>query len=410
MGRHGERPDILHYLAVCLSQRGALQEAEGLWRKAVAKDPKEPMLLYNLGLVSRRLGNLDEAARRFRDTIRQAPAHVEARLALASIHMDQERYAAAERELSEFVSNVDRAINEHQGEALKPLQARARNMLGYALYRLNQTSAAIEVLDMALADAGEDAARRGQILGDRALALAALGHHDEAIAEVGRALELAPSSPTINHALGYILHFAGRPSDAIPPIQKALELDPTFGPGYRTLALAQAAAGKADQAIEVLKQLIERNPADRHAVLQLSIIHIEAKRFEETLAVLAAYLKIAPRDPRALNNEGLALLGLERFDEARRALKRAAKAAPDDPFVLTNFGRALVALGRADEAKTHHEHALRVLPGDARLLVNYGLCLAALGDRDKARETLDAALAANPDNDEALLARAELDQ
>ena len=72
--RHGDRPDILHYLAVCLSQRGAVKEAEGLWRKAVAKDPNEPMLLYNLGLAARRLGNLDEAARRFRDTIRQAPA------------------------------------------------------------------------------------------------------------------------------------------------------------------------------------------------------------------------------------------------------------------------------------------------------------------------------------------------
>src|SRR5215510_8995401 len=86
--RYGDRPDILHFLAVCLSQRGALGEAEGLWRKALAKDPDEPMLSYNLGLVARRQGRLDEAARRFRDTIRVAPAHVEARLALSSIYMD----------------------------------------------------------------------------------------------------------------------------------------------------------------------------------------------------------------------------------------------------------------------------------------------------------------------------------
>eukprot|EP01034_Spumella_vulgaris_P004438 gene4438-5659_t len=188
--RFGERPDILHYLAVCLSQRGAVKEAEGLWRKAVAKDPSEPMLIYNLGLAARRLGNLDEAARRFRDTIRRAPTHVEARLALASIHMDMGRFAAAERELSEFVGNVDRAIHEHGTETLKPLQARARNMLGYALYRLGQHSAAIEVFDMALQDAGDNAERRGQIMGDRALSLAALGHYDEAMAEAGRALEL----------------------------------------------------------------------------------------------------------------------------------------------------------------------------------------------------------------------------
>ena len=65
----------------------------------------------------------------------------------------------------------------------------------------------------------------------------------------------------------------------------------------------------------------------------------------------------------------------------------------------------LVDLGRAAEARPLHEQALRSLPGDSRLLAHYGICLAALGERDKARETLDAALAANPDNDEALNAR-----
>ncbi|MBL0900334.1 MAG: tetratricopeptide repeat protein, partial [Reyranella sp.] len=396
-------------LAVCLSQRGAVQEAEGLWRKAVAKDPSEPMLHYNLGLAARRLGHFDEAARRFRDTIRRAPTHVEARLALASIHMDQAKFAAAERELSEFVANVDRAIHDHKTETLKPLQARARNMLGYCLYRLGQHSAALEVLDMALVDAGEEPMRRGQILGDRALALSALGHHDEAIAEIGRALEIVPENAISNHALGYILLHAGRPSDAIPPIQKALQLDPTFGQAYATLASAQAAAGQTDRATETLGQTLARNPLDRDAVLQLSTLHIEHKRFDQAERTLEPYLKAVPRDPRALNNHGLALIGLGRFDDARRALKRAAKVAPDDPFVLTNFGRALMGLGRAAEARAHHEHALRSLPGDSRLLVNYGLCLAALGDRDKARETLDAALAANPDNEEALSARASLD-
>src|SRR5688572_2166210 len=88
LGRYGERPDILHFLAVCLSSRGALAEAEELWRKAIAKDPNEPMLSYNLGLVARQTGRLDEATRRFRDTIRRAPNHVEARLALASCHIE----------------------------------------------------------------------------------------------------------------------------------------------------------------------------------------------------------------------------------------------------------------------------------------------------------------------------------
>ena len=67
LGRHGDRPDILHFLAVCLAQRGAVVEAEGLWRRALARDPKEPMLSYNLALAVRAQGKLDDAARYFLD-------------------------------------------------------------------------------------------------------------------------------------------------------------------------------------------------------------------------------------------------------------------------------------------------------------------------------------------------------
>ena len=408
LARHGERPDILHFLAVCLSQRGALSDAEALWRKALAKDPNEPMLSYNLGLVARRQGRLDEAARRFRETVRRSPAHVEARLALASIYMDLNRFAAAERELIEFVTNVDQGIQQG-GEGLKPLQARARNMLGYALYRLGHYSAAIEVLDLAVVDAGEDGARRAQILGDRALALSALGHHDEAIAEAGRALELAPESAALNHILGFVLHFAGRPSDAIGPIERALEIDPGFMAGFNTLALAQAATGQGDAAVDVPQRALRHNPLNPDAVLQLSHLHIERGSFAEALETLEPYLKEAPDSVRALNNQGLALRGLKRFDEARRALKRASRLSTDDPMVLTNLGRVLLDLGRAAEARSLHEHALRGLPGDSRLLGHYGTCLAALGERDKARETLDAALAADPNNAEAMTARLSLD-
>src|SRR5258708_27685541 len=74
LARHGERPDILHFLAVCLSQRGALGDAEALWRKALAKDPNEPMLSYNLGLVAPRHGPPAAAARALRPTVRRPPA------------------------------------------------------------------------------------------------------------------------------------------------------------------------------------------------------------------------------------------------------------------------------------------------------------------------------------------------
>ena len=268
---------------------------------------------------------------------------------------------------------------------------------------------AIEVLDMALVDAGEDAGRRGQILGDRALALGGLGHHEEAIAGAGQALELAPESAVLQHVLGFVLNFAGRPEEAIGPIQRALEIDPNF-----TGALQDAGAcpggdrqGRRGRRAAAARACA-RIRSDRDAILQLSLLHIERRQFAEALQLLEPYLKQTPDDVRALNNQGLALRGLKRFEEARRALKRASRLSTDDPMVLTNLGCVLVDLGRAAEARSLHEHALRGLPGDSRLLGHYGVCLAALGEHDKAREALDAALAADPNNAEALDALVKL--
>ena len=385
-----------------MSQRGALGDAADLWRKALAKDPNEPMLSYNLGIVMRRLGQLDEAARRFRDTIRRKPEHIEARLGLASIHIDQNKFAAAERELADIATNLDRAIELPEGASFKPLQARTRNMLGHVLYRLGHHAPALEVLEMAATDAGDDTRRNAQILGDRALALGGLGNHDEAIATAQKALEMWPDNASLNHVLGFVLYFAGKVSDAIPPIQKAIELNPGFTVAMRTLALAQKASGRTDEAVDALQRALRHHPLDRDAVLQLSLIHIEKEQFEAALQVLAPYLKSMPDDVRALNNQGLALRGMRRFEEARKVLKRASRHATDDPLVLTNLGRVLLDLGRATEARSLHEHALRSLPNNSVLLTHYGVCLAALGEKDRARETFEAAMASDPDNKEAL--------
>ena len=262
---------------------------------------------------------------------------------------------------------------------------------------------------MALVDAGDDAARRGQILGDRALALGGArpsrrgDRRSRPGARTGAGQRRAQPRAGLRAPLrrpAVRRHRADRSgrSRSIPALPRRC----------KTLALAQARDRQGRRGRRrSCSGRCATDPLDRDAILQLSFLHIERSRFAEALETLEPYLKAAPDDVRALNNQGLALRGLKRFDEARRALKRASRLATDDPLVLTNLGRVLVDLGRAAEARSLHEHALRGLPGDPRLLGHYGACLAALGERDKARETLDAALAADPNNAEALAARTE---
>jgi len=133
LGRHGERPDILHFLAVCLSQRGALGDAEAMWRKALAKDPNEPMLSYNLGLVARR----QAASTRRRGAFATRFA---ARRLMSKRAWRWRRFIWTSNgspppsaKLIEFVTNVDQGIQQG-GEGLKPAAGPRPQHAGYALY------------------------------------------------------------------------------------------------------------------------------------------------------------------------------------------------------------------------------------------------------------------------------------
>src|SRR6185312_7496713 len=95
------QPDPDLHTGLQFLRAGWFDRAEPLFRSARGRHGDQPVILHYLALIARRMGKLDEAARRFRDTIRRAPAHVEARLALAGIHVDQHKFTAAERELSE---------------------------------------------------------------------------------------------------------------------------------------------------------------------------------------------------------------------------------------------------------------------------------------------------------------------
>ncbi|MBA3961295.1 MAG: hypothetical protein H0X40_05260 [Chthoniobacterales bacterium] len=80
-------------------------------------------------------------------------------------------------------------------------------------------------------------------------ALAPLGEHDHAIAELKRAVELDPFSAIINANLGLSYTLARRYSEAIAQLRKTVELDPAFPYAHSMLGEALVLSGQLDQAI-----------------------------------------------------------------------------------------------------------------------------------------------------------------
>lgn len=83
--------------------------------------------------------------------------------------------------------------------------------------------------------------------------LTARGRHEEAIAQIRRALELDPLSVIIASDVGELLLYAGRIDEAQAAAATALELDPAFVQAHRVLAWAAMRRGTYEGALQTLR-------------------------------------------------------------------------------------------------------------------------------------------------------------
>src|SRR4029077_7542394 len=79
--------------------------------------------------------------------------------------------------------------------------------------------------------------------------LTPMGRHEEAIAEMKKALELDPLSPALNNYMGMAYLLAGDYGKSAQKLQRTIYLDPTFALAHFFYAGLLAEMGKYDDAI-----------------------------------------------------------------------------------------------------------------------------------------------------------------
>jgi TolB-like protein/Tfp pilus assembly protein PilF len=90
-----------------------------------------------------------------------------------------------------------------------------------------------------------------------AFKLAAMGRHDDSVAEMKLARELDPLALIINAEVGWAYYFARRYDKAIEQFQKTVEMDPGFAVTYMFFGLAYTQQGRFDEAISELRKAVE---------------------------------------------------------------------------------------------------------------------------------------------------------
>ncbi len=180
------------------------------------------------------------------------------------------------------------------------------------------------------------------------LILRQMEKREEAIPSLRKAVELAPGSAKIAHALARTLFEAGLPS--LDAYGHALRLAPTDTELLSGLTSAFAAEGEADTAISGLERIVSRSPhwAEGHSLLsKLRWAQGEregfARSFEAALAAMPDNLELR-------RQWVIALLHAEQWDEVARAI--AAGRAAMGPNSVFDIEEAMLAAELGE-----HEHA-----------------------------------------------------
>ncbi len=157
------------------------------------------------------------------------------------------------------------------------------------------------------------------------------------------ALEMTPKQQAENDlARGDVFRLLGNHQKALENYEKGLAVDTANVEGLENIALVLYHLGDQKQAAHYLQELLKVNPNIMDTYINVGYIYARIGMFIESLSYSDEALKFDPHQPIALANKAYALYKLEDFDQAESAINSSLNNHPDNPFALKT--RALINL------------------------------------------------------------------
>jgi len=201
-------------------------------------EPATVAQLLQQGLFHHRQGDIAQAMERYTEVLRNDPNNADALYYIAVVACQDGQY-------QQGVELARRAIE------FGPPQARLHNLLGQALYRLDEPMEALKNFDRAIALEANFADAHG----NRANILVDAGYPEEALKSFDRALALNPASATDWLNRGALLQSLGRHEEALASFDQAVMCSPGLaeahvnrGNALKDLGQFDAASGQTDSA------------------------------------------------------------------------------------------------------------------------------------------------------------------
>jgi protein O-GlcNAc transferase len=281
--------------ALALHRSGSLTDAERLYRRVLAVDPRDFTARHLLGVAIAQQGRGEDA-------------------------------------LKEIAAALD----------LRPGDADALLNHGNVLKTLGRTDEALAGFTRALDG------RPGwpQALNNRGTVLQSLGRFDEALADYDAALAATPDYVEALNNRGSVLQDLKRPAEALAAYDRALRLAPQYAAAFNNRGSALLDLRRFADALGCFDRALALRPGDAEALNNRGNALQGLMRYDEAVTSYERALALRPDYPEAQSNRGGALQQLKRHEEALASFEQAG----GQPHAFG--GAAMAALNLCDWKRT----------------------------------------------------------
>ena len=222
------------------------------------------------------------------------------------------------------------------------------------------------------------------------------GRNAEALALIGKALEIRPDAPEMLSNYGNVLKSQGRFAEALASYDRALAVKPDYVAAIAKRGQVLRDLGRLDEALAATDKALTFHPGHPEALSIRGVVLSDLGRHDEALASYDRALAVARDFPDVWNNRALTLKEMKRLAEALASVERALVLHPAFAEAHNNRGVILFELRRMGEALTSYGQALSFNPDYAEALNNRAVTLWSLKRFAESLADCDAALAVRP--------------
>lgn len=406
--------------AVAHHRVGQLNEAETLYRSILLRQPDHPEANHNIGTIALQNNQLDIAQMHFMQALETDPARGEYWLSYIDSlfragQLDAARQIMAmARQSGLHGKDVDALENRLNNDA--PAQdaqsappesnspSKGNPKQGKHPSR-QQIDALVALFNQARYREAEIAAREMTVQfpsnsfgwATLGVVLQQMGHNEEALPALKKAVALAPKDAQAHSNLGNTLSYLGRLDEAVASFRRAIQIDKNFAEAHLNLGATLHELGRFDEAAASYRQAIRLKPGLADAHFNLGNTLKSLNRFEEAEGCYRTTLQLSPNHADASSNLGVVLQSEGRLEEAESVLRQSLTIRQNSVESWSNLGSVLHDMGRLEEARQAYERALQLKPEHADVFNNLGNTLMNIGQLDEAEHSYRRALELKPD-------------